>query len=748
MAKKRAKADGDRCPWYEFTAQADEHTAELKIFGPIGGGFFVDEDAVTAKRVVEQLDALPDSILTIRVLVNSPGGSVFDGIHIANALRRQRDEHGRNVVVEIDALAASAATIITSAGDSIRMPQNALMMVHNPFALAIGDAGTMRSLAKVLDKVRNTIVSTYQWVSKLAPEEIRGLMDETTWMDADEALGNGFITEISDPVEAAAFLDVEALAHLERIPDEYKARVMAMLAADEKAGDDTSDPTHGDTTTPAPETGADTDDNDQGATASAEPSEGKMNPKPKQTPTDAPDATVILAAERERVSAIEKRAEAGKLGGLDATAVDDAAKLAKADSVSAEKFGEQILDMLVDSPPNKVGPTPVPAGITAGEDEHDKRSIGIEAALLSRVPGMFAKMRAVAAKFPDNPVFQDMDFDGAEFRNVRLVDHMKADLERMAPGSCNGLSARRILVDFSNAANLQTTSDFSVGLENTMHKILLASFLITPDTWREICAVGEVSDFRAHNRFRTGFIASLSEVLEDGEFTNRTLPDAAKETITALTYGNIVGLSRKAIINDDMSMFARVGQQVGRAAGLTVEELFYALLALNAGLGPLMNDGTAMFDATHNNLGAGAAISAAAVDADATIMEAQQDGNTEEYLNVRPSRLLVPRGLKGTAVTLNESQFDPDTADSNKPNITLGLFDRVVATPRLTGTRRYMFADPEDTPCIEVAFLNGEQEPFMEMRDGWNTDGVEWKVRLDVGVSGVEFRSGLTDAGV
>ena len=154
--------------WYDFRAEADGDTAELHIFGPIGGGFFVDEDAVTGKAIVEKLDALPDNIKNIRVLVNSPGGSVFDAIHIANALRRQRDELGRNVEVDIEALAASAATIVTSAGRPVRMPRNALMMIHNPMALGIGDASEMRYLAEILDKVRATIIATYRWISSLS----------------------------------------------------------------------------------------------------------------------------------------------------------------------------------------------------------------------------------------------------------------------------------------------------------------------------------------------------------------------------------------------------------------------------------------------------------------------------------------------------------------------------------------------------------------------------------------------------
>lgn len=750
-----ARPTPKREPWYEFTAQADDdpEIAELKIFGPIGGGFFVDEDAVTGRRVAEQLDELPDSVKTVRVLVNSPGGSVFDAIHIANALRRQRDEIGRNVEVDIEALAASAATIVTSAGDPIRMPRNALMMVHNPRAVGIGDANLMRELADVLDKVRNTIVATYRWVSKLSKKKIQDLMDATTWMEADEAIENGFATEISKPVEASASLTPQALAYLEAasIPEEMVDRVHALAEGEheheiqeeaEGGGSATPDPDGEDTEEGAggapPEPPDDDVSEQEGASASAEPSEETMTKEQQEA---------AKKAERDRILGIQKAAQVAIGAGLDKEKAEEIQSKAVEERTSLDKAREQIFDALAEISDN-IGPGANSQRIVPGEDEHDKRSRGIEAALLARSPNVVAAIRAAHEKYPDHPAFQDLDVDGGEFRGLTLVEHLKADLERMDPGASRGITTRNVVPRFAAAAsNYQTTSDFSTGLENTMHKTLLASYAIAPDTWRQICAVGEVSDFRAHPRYRTGYIASLDQIYEDGEFTSKTLPDAAKEAITALTYGNIVGLSRQAIINDDMGMFSRVAMQVGRAAALTIEAGFYSLLGQNSGLGPAMNDGNPLFDASHSNLGAGAALSAAAVDADAAIMEAQQDPNTQEYLQVRPSRLLVPRGLRATAITINESRFDPDTADSNKPNTVLGLFDLIVATPRLSGTRRYMFADPAILPCIEVAFLNGEQDPYVEMRDGWTTDGVDWKVRHDFGIAAIEYRAGLTDGG-
>lgn len=215
--------------WYRIEAKADD-TAELSIFGPIGGGFFADEDAVTGKRVAAQLDALPTAVKTIRVLVNSPGGAVFDALHIANALRRQSTEKGRTVEVLVEGLAASAATLITSAGDAIKVPKNALLMVHMPSGVALGPASAMRKVADALDRVAGGIVATYRWVSSKSPTELLALMEATTWMTAEEAVANGFATEVIEATPARACLEPDMLTALGQPPEVYRAAVDALVA--------------------------------------------------------------------------------------------------------------------------------------------------------------------------------------------------------------------------------------------------------------------------------------------------------------------------------------------------------------------------------------------------------------------------------------------------------------------------------------------------------------------------------------
>jgi hypothetical protein len=188
----------------------------------------------------------------------------------------------------------------------------------------------------------------------------------------------------------------------------------------------------------------------------------------------------------------------------------------------------------------------------------------------------------------------------------------------------------------------------------------------------------------------------------------------------------------------------------GRAGKLTIEKAAYALLGQNSGLGPTQSDSQPLFHSNRSNVSTGAAISAAAIDADRVVMAQQKDPNGVDFLDLRPDVLLVPVGLGGQARVINQSQYDPDaTANKaiNRPNVVVGLFRDVVDTPRLTGTRRYLFAPASQAPVFLVSFLEGQQEPVLETQDGWRFNGVEMKARLDFGVDVVDFRGAVTNAG-
>jgi ATP-dependent Clp protease, proteolytic subunit ClpP len=158
------------------------------LYGDIAESFW--GDTISAKEVTEYLTDL--DVENINVYINSNGGVVDTAIAINNALRR----HKAKVTVNIDGIAASAATLITCAGDTVRMPKNALFMIHNPLTIAMGDSEEMRKQADVLEKHKNSILETYLQKVNIDKEKLSELMDNETWLSAEEALEYGFIDEI------------------------------------------------------------------------------------------------------------------------------------------------------------------------------------------------------------------------------------------------------------------------------------------------------------------------------------------------------------------------------------------------------------------------------------------------------------------------------------------------------------------------------------------------------------------------
>jgi ATP-dependent Clp protease protease subunit len=144
----------------------------------------------------------PIAELTVRI--NSPGGSVFDGVAIYNALKR----HDAAITVWIDGIAASIASMIAMAGDEVVMPENAMLMLHDPSGLVMGNASDMRGMAEALDRMKAGMVAAYRDKPGRDDAEIEALMRDETWLSAEEALGLGLADRIEQPVRMAAHFDL------------------------------------------------------------------------------------------------------------------------------------------------------------------------------------------------------------------------------------------------------------------------------------------------------------------------------------------------------------------------------------------------------------------------------------------------------------------------------------------------------------------------------------------------------------
>ena len=203
--------------WYAISPKAELKQTEISIFDEIGMW------GVSAKQFISDLQRVPaDHSILLRI--HSPGGEVFDGNAIANALQRRG-----NVEVQIEGLAASMATVISLSGAPVKMAENGFYMIHNPWGMAMGDAAELRDQAELLDKIRLNMVNAYAAKSGQSAEQITEWMDAETWFTAAEAQAAGFIDEVTDGMAIAATANkFTRLARFKNPPANLTARAEQM----------------------------------------------------------------------------------------------------------------------------------------------------------------------------------------------------------------------------------------------------------------------------------------------------------------------------------------------------------------------------------------------------------------------------------------------------------------------------------------------------------------------------------------
>lgn len=456
----------------------------------------------------------------------------------------------------------------------------------------------------------------------------------------------------------------------------------------------------------------------------------------------ADEAKRLLEAERKRSADILGIARRHGLG-------DELAQRHIEEGTTLEVFRAAVLDQLAERAP-VISPV---SQVQLVADERDKYLRAAESAILARagVAGMVTAHGASLERDGNRKAGEFKLVDPGECRGLTLVDMARDCLER-AGVRTRGMDRREIVgkaLTMRSAGFYQSVSDFAVLLETTMYKTLQAAYGTQPVIWPRLCRRGTVTDFRTNTRYRRGLLGTLLAKSANGEFQRLAIPDGEKSTITAGTKGFIIGLSREAIINDDMGAFSDLATDAGRAAAVTVEVDVFALLALNTNGGPTMSDSTAMFHANHGNLAASGAIpSVATFDAVRVAMKSQKDPAGNDFIIVDPFVWVGPPKWESTARIVNGATYDPDTANKlQRPNAVTAMLSDIVSSPRISGDQWYVFANPAIQAAIEVAFLEGEAAPYLEAQMGWTVDGTEWKVRLDYGVAGIDYRAGYRNPG-
>lgn len=652
-------------------------SGELLLYGDIGDYW----DEMDALSVVKQLEQIDSKDITVRV--HSAGGLITEGLAIYNRL----NESKAFVTVHVDGLAASMASVVCMAGDKIVMPDNALMMIHKPWNMAIGDAEEMRKTADSLDVFEESILSIYMSRTNLSKDELQAMLSDETWLSAEQAIEYGFADELSEPIQAAASLDLSKFA---KAPDTNEL----FFHEAKKVASNQSKMENPKMTTKVKDEAA---ENKVADVEIAKELEAKENAKAA--------ADKAVAKERQRSADIRSIGSKASLSTVQINQLID-------DGVSVDKAREAALNCVSERDAEFV-----PNNHISVSDAPDGAKDAMKNALIHRIDPSI-KLES-----------------GRDFVGMNLMDMARASLDMAGIGS-RGLTPNQIA-----AQALHSTSDFPYILADVANKSLRQGYDAAPRTFMPFTRQTSASDFKTINRAQLGEAPDLTEVNEAGEFSYGTLGEA-KESYSLATFGKIIPLSRQLIINDDLDALSRIPSAFGASAAELESTTVWGKITANAA----MNDSVALFHATHKNLGSAGALSETTLAEARKLMRKQTGINTSRPMNLMGEYLIVPAALEVAALKLLASIT---SATSANVNVFSGGFTLIVE-PRLdanSATAWYIACAPSRIDTIEYAYLSGNEGVYIETEQGFDVDGMKIKARMDFGAGVIDFRGLFKNAG-
>lgn len=465
-------------------------------------------------------------------------------------------------------------------------------------------------------------------------------------------------------------------------------------------------------------------------------------------PVEKPEAAPDYKAEARKVFQAELRAEAKRCRDIrDICKRFELAEMADeliADGKTVEEAQRSVLDKLAERDKAK---TPAPGSIVLTKDGRDSfRAAAIDGLLLRSSVGV-----VIDKPTPGSDEIRGMSLLRlAEECLVRAGIKVPHDVRKMVGLALNMRGSETIA---------GTTSDFPLILAATANKSLLAGYEVAPATFQLWARTGSLNDFKAATRLKFADVGKLKLVAEGGKYTE-TKRTEKQETIQLGTYGRTWTMSRQGIINDDLGAFTNTLFGFGIEARMLPNDLAIAILTANAA----MTDTFALFSTQHGNyshetdrrLDTLAHATAALVYMIGLMGQQKQyqhadESATARYLNLRAKIWLVSMTDWLIARQVINTATDAGQSNAGVPNPVANLGITVVPEQNIktssTDYSHYLFADARLAPVVEVAFLQGNQQPYMEETDQTDTDGRKWLCRLDCGAGAVDSVGAVLETG-
>lgn len=674
---------------------------------------WMDTGCFSARMVREALSSLGGDV-TVRV--NSGGGSPYEG----EAIRAAFEGHEGKVTVIIGGIAASAASLMIMSADRIEMTAGSFLMIHNPSSCLCGTADDLRKEATDLDGLAQVYAQVYAARAGTDAASVMRMMNEETYFGPDAAVEVGFVDAVvgaandNNQPDIAAFVSLHQRSVVNLRMCAQKINAAGEQPAAELAGTVGHQPAMMATTMENP---MDIEGNPAVEnTTNNQSTQGQTN-APQMTMQAPPDVSAIeergRQAERARQREIREMSApftaSGQLTEAQVSAVID-------EGVASASAANRFMSLMAES---EAPMAPAGGAARINRDEAETRREGLALAMTARI------------------LNEDTDDARARpYMGLSVVEMAATAMGRTLPRYGSYAQREEILMQ-----GLHTTSDFPSILSTSINRVLETQYELVDRTFTAVSREMEFNDFRTHDIVRPDEFPSLQKVNEAGEIKFGSLGDS-KETVALAAYATGIGISRQALVNDDLGAIQDVIDNAAAIVPEFEEDVFWNYYLSN----PTLADGVAMYHSNHGNLASsGSAISVASVAAGRKALRTMKSADGKRTIKMNaPTILLVGPENETAAEQFLKEVGATKTADVNPFTGRL----RPVVTEAITDTQWYLLVGPEKrTHNVKHGYLRDRRAPRVRVDEPFGVQGMRMTLEQDFGVGGVNHRGGYKNAG-